>query len=51
MYENTVTVGFLLSYKPNVHEFLYKFSCQLSETVMFKDVVPFLIEEKLFFIL
>ena len=35
MYDNTVTVGFL-SYKPNVYEFLYDLSGQLSETVVYR---------------
>ena len=45
MYENTVTVGFL-SYKPNVYEFLYDLSCQLSESRLFTDAAPVLIEKK-----
>ena len=49
MYENTVTVGFL-SYKPNVYEFLYNLSCQLSDTMLFTDVAPVLIEGKLCFL-
>ena len=49
MYENTVTMGFL-SYKPNVYEFLCNLSCQLSETMLFTDMAPVLIEEKLCFL-
>ena len=49
MYENTVTVGFL-SYKPNVYEFLCNLSCQLSETMLFTDVAPVLIDKKLCFL-
>ena len=49
LYESTVTVGFL-SYKPNVYEFLYNLSCQLSETMLFTDVALVLIEEKLCFL-
>ena len=50
MCENTLTVGFL-SYKPNIYEFLYNLSCQLSETMLFTDMAMILIEEKLFFVL
>ena len=45
MYENTVTVD-VLSYKPNIYEFLYNLSCQVSETMLFTDVVPVMIEKK-----
>ena len=48
MYENNVTVD-VLSYKPNVYEFLYNLSCQVSGTVLFTDVVPVMIEKKMCF--
>ena len=34
----------------NVYEFFYNLSCQLSETMLFIDVAPVLIEEKLCFL-
>ena len=36
-----------LSYKPNVYEFLYNLSCQISETTLLTNVEPVLMEEKL----
>ena len=42
-------LGFL-SYNPNVYEFLYNLSCQLSETMLFTYVALVLIEEKMCFL-
>ena len=35
-------VGFL-SYKPNIYEFLYNVTCQISQTWLFRDVAPVII--------
>ena len=50
MESENLTVGFL-SYKPDIYEFLYNISCQISETLMFTDVAPIIIEETLAFLI
>ena len=46
----TLTVGFL-SYKPNIYEFLYNVSCQTSDTFMFSNVTPIVIEDTICFLI
>ena len=50
MESENLTVGFL-SYKPNIYDFLYNISCQISETLMFADVAPITIEDTLAFLI
>ena len=50
MESENLTVGFL-SYKPDIYEFLYNISCQISETLMFTDVAPIIIEDTLAFLI
>ena len=50
MIRDRVEVGFL-SYKPNIYEFLYNVTCQISETWRFSDLAPVIIGQNLFFIL
>ena len=50
MIRERVEVGFL-SYKPNIYEFLYNVTCQISETWLFSNVAPVIIGQNLFFIL
>ena len=49
MIQDRVEVGFL-SYKPNIYEFLYNVTCQISETWLFSDVVPVIIGQNLCFL-
>ena len=46
----TLTVGFL-SCKPNIYEFLYNVSCQISDTFMFSEVAPIVIEDMICFLI
>ena len=50
MESENLTVGFL-SYKPDIYEFLYNISYQISETLMFTDVAPIIIEDTLAFLI
>ena len=50
MESENLTVGFL-SYKPDIYEFLYNISCQISETLMFTNVAPVIIEDTLAFLM
>ena len=49
MIRDRVEVGFL-SYKPNIYEFLYNVTCQISETWLFSDVAPVIIGQNLCFL-
>ena len=49
MIRDRMEVG-LLSYKPNIYEFLYNVTCQISETWLFSDVKPVIIGQNLCFI-
>ena len=49
MIRDRVEVGFL-SYKPNIYEFLYNVTSQISETWLFSDVVPVIIGQNLCFL-
>ena len=49
MDEDVATVGFLC-YKPNVHEFLYNVSCQVSQTMLFTDAAPVVMGDNLCFL-
>ena len=40
----------ILSYKPNRYKFLYNVTCQISETWLFSDVAPVIIEQNLCFL-
>ena len=46
----TLTVR-LLTYKPNIYEFLYNISCQISETMLFTDVAPIVVKDALCFLI
>ena len=50
MESENLTVGFL-SYKPDIYEFLYNISYQISETLMFTGVPPIIIEDTLAFLI
>ena len=42
MWGNNKIVGFL-NYKPNIYEFMYNITCQISESLLFSDAAPVLI--------
>ena len=49
MIRDRVEVGFL-SYKPNIYEFLYNVTCQISETWLFSFLAPVIIGQNLCFL-
>ena len=49
MWGNNKIVGFL-NYKPNIYEFKYNITCQISESLLFSDVAPVLIGENVCFL-
>ena len=49
MIRDRVEVGFL-SYKPNIYQFLYNVTCEISETWLFSDVAQVIIGQNLCFL-